>query len=157
MNERKEEILYLLERLDRLLSRKFMIGLGLTGNSKKEKEIVKIREIPGLIIDQGGFKRILLRKIEPAERIEKRFRENLREIRGLKKEIVERFSSQEIVEELKSRNRLLVSELVMASEIEKIAPEVKRMLKLLVKEESLKGLLVKVREEFQREGGKDEL
>jgi len=115
-------------------------------NNRKE---IKIREIPGLMIDKEGFKGILLRRRESAKKVGKRFQDNLREIKKLREEIIKEIPSQKIVEEMKSRNRLLVSELVMASEIEKIAPILKRMLKLLVKEESSKGALKEVREEFQ--------
>jgi len=115
-------------------------------NNRKE---IKIREIPGLMIDKEGFKGILLRRRESAKKVGKRFQDNLREIKKLREEIIKEIPSQKIVEEMKSRNRLLVSELVMASEIEKIAPILKRMLKLLVREESSKGALKEVREEFQ--------
>jgi len=147
-------------RLSKFLSRKWAeVGSMETGlimgeranNRKNNRKEIKIREIPGLMIDEEGFKGILLRRRESAGKIVKRFQDNLREIKKLKREIVEKISSQAVAEELKSRNRLLVSELVMASEIEKVAPVLKRMLSLLSREESLKGTLKKVREEFKKE------
>ena len=115
-------------------------------NNRKE---IKIREIPGLMINKEDFKGILLRRRESARKVGKRFQDNLREIKKLREEIIKEIPSQKIVEEMKSRNRLLVSELVVASEIEKIAPVLKKMLRLLSKEESSKGTLKEVREEFQ--------
>ncbi len=135
-------------RLSKFLSRKMLVTRNKNGS--KDTIIIKIRDLPGLIQPEEDFKRILQARIESAKRIGKRFQDNLRMIKELREEIIKEISSQAAVEELKSRNRLLVSELVMASEIEKIAPEVKRMLSLLSREESLKGTLKKVREEFRK-------
>jgi len=136
-------------RLSKFLSRKVLVTRNKNGS--KDTIIIKIRDLPGLIQPEEDFKRILQARIESAKRIGKRFQDNLRVIKELREEIIKEISSQAAVEELKSRNRLLVSELVMVSEIEKIAPEVKRMLSLLSREESLKGTLKKVREEFKKE------
>ena len=138
-------------RLSKFLSRKWVEVESENESIKRanNRKEIKIREIPGLMIDKEGFKGILLRRRESAKKVGKRFQDNLREIKKLREEIIKEIPSQKIVEEMKSRNRLLVSELVMASEIEKIAPILKRMLKLLVKEESSKGALKEVREEFQ--------
>ena len=139
-------------RLSKFLSRKWVEVESENESIKRanNRKEIKIREIPGLMIDKEGFKEIiLLRRRESAKKVGKRFQDNLREIKKLKEEIIKEIPSQKIAEEMKSRNRLLVSELVMASEIEKIAPILKRMLKLLVKEESSKGTLKEVREEFQ--------
>ena len=138
-------------RLSKFLSRKWVEVESENESIKRanNRKEIKIREIPGLMINKEDFKGILLRRRESARKVGKRFQDNLREIKKLREEIIKEIPSQKIVEEMKSRNRLLVSELVVASEIEKIAPVLKKMLRLLSKEESSKGTLKEVREEFQ--------
>ena len=145
--EEMEKIEKKMFRLSKFLSRKMLMTK--SRNGSEDVIIIRIRDLPALIQPKEDFKRILQARIEPAKRVKKRFQDNLRMIKKLKEEVVKEIPSQAVVEELKSRNRLLISELTVASEIEKIAPILRRMLKLLVKEESSKGTLKEVREEFQ--------
>jgi len=149
--EEMERLEKKLLRLSKFLSRKWVEVESENESIKRanNRKEIKIREIPGLMINKEDFKGILLRRRESARKVGKRFQDNLREIKKLREEIIKEIPSQKIVEEMKSRNRLLVSELVVASEIEKIAPVLKKMLRLLSKEESSKGTLKEVREEFQ--------
>ena len=145
--EEMEKIEKKMFRLSKFLSRKMLMTK--SRNGSEDVTIIRIRDLPALIQPEEDFKRILQARIESAKRIGKRFQDNLRMIKELREEIIKEISSQAVVEKLKSRNRLLISQLTVASEIEKIAPEVKKFLRLLVKEEASIRNLKKVREEFQ--------
>lgn len=140
-----------LKRLSKFLSRKWSEVRSSNGSGR---EVIRIRDLPGLILNEEEFKKMILRgKMEEAGKISKRFRENLREIKNLRQEIVKRIPSQEVVEKL---DRSLTSQLSLASEILKIAPRIKNVLSLLKKEESLERSLVQIRKKFFEEEKNDD-
>jgi len=113
------------------------------------EEEVRIRDLPACLLDKEDFKNKIRTQrlgIREMRLVKKRFQKNIKKISELRKKIIQ-IPLQEI------RNgkvdKLLLSELVTASQVEKDAKVIKELIDLIIKEEKYKEKIAEVRRKIK--------